>query len=414
MHKLMYNEVLYLVHYSDERFSSVKTLHGGHINLEEYIAPTLSFHNLFNFHSFIHSYSPSEESKRDRRLQFQPTFWLPLKQVKCRWGGGKMRSATVVPMDAVMLRYASLVGVLPVSLIYSSVPVIFIWKWWCSLNNHSSSWLFTGALGQVMQRMHLSWYGRETGPASASVTCRTVAILFAAYLGCDYLFALIETIVASEWELLLFQWMDTTHITRLPTILKENVPPAFYFFYVLRGVMHFVFFLYMLISVINTRRYIRNKYAIPEACCHGMEDCCCAFWCPGLSIAQMARHTADYDTYSAKCCSETGLPPMAPSIVWSALGAISFVVRHVVVDSCVSSSFKNSNTLAEGCLWPYLLFHDGLMAHMLSSRLRLLSTSTLIMWDGRAMYKWLQKVFNTMDHILLVGVGHGTNTSFLA
>jgi hypothetical protein len=29
----------------------------------------------------------------------------------------------------------------------------------------------------------------------------------------------------------------------------------------------------------------------------------------------MARHTADYDTYSARCCSSTGLGPDAPAIV---------------------------------------------------------------------------------------------------
>jgi hypothetical protein len=28
----------------------------------------------------------------------------------------------------------------------------------------------------------------------------------------------------------------------------------------------------------------------------------------------MARHTADYDTYAARCCSETGLPANVVSV----------------------------------------------------------------------------------------------------
>lgn len=179
-------------------------------------------------------------------------------------------------------------------------------------------WCAPCALGQVMQRMHLSWYGRETGPASASVTCRTVAILFAAYLACDYIFALFESILLpsenTSSSSSSSNAYDPYH-TNTNNPQGGDVPPAFYVFYFLRGTMHFAFWLYMLIAVTNTRRYIRNKYAIPEQSCHGMEDCCCAFWCQCCNIAQMARHTADYDTYSAKCCSDTGLPPTAPAIV---------------------------------------------------------------------------------------------------
>ena len=31
-----------------------------------------------------------------------------------------------------------------------------------------------------------------------------------------------------------------------------------------------------------------------------------------LEVAQMARHTGDYDTYPTNFCSETGLPDHAP------------------------------------------------------------------------------------------------------
>jgi Cys-rich protein (TIGR01571 family) len=60
------------------------------------------------------------------------------------------------------------------------------------------------------------------------------------------------------------------------------------------------------------RHHIRKKYSIPGGHC---QDCCCAFFCSSCSIAQMMRHTADYDIYVSKCCTETGVPNHAPSIV---------------------------------------------------------------------------------------------------
>jgi len=164
-----------------------------------------------------------------------------------------------------------------------------------------------------MQRMHLSWYGGETSPASASGTCRTVAYLFGAYLFTDYLLALIETAILPYGNSTASNGYDPYHTnTNNP---QGDISPAFYVFYFLRGVLHLAFFIYMLIAVANTRRYIRNKYAIREQSCQGMEDCCCACWCNCCTIMQMARHTADYDTYQARCCTSTGLPPAAPAIV---------------------------------------------------------------------------------------------------
>ena len=69
------------------------------------------------------------------------------------------------------------------------------------------------------------------------------------------------------------------------------------------------------ILICKTRQHIRSKYNIPEQQCHGCEDCCCAHWCSCCTVAQMARHTGDYKTYRGMCCSETGMPPHAPSIV---------------------------------------------------------------------------------------------------
>ena len=67
--------------------------------------------------------------------------------------------------------------------------------------------------------------------------------------------------------------------------------------------------LFTLILMCKTRRHIRNKYSIPQETCNGCEDCCCVYFCTCCTLSQMARHTADYETYRAACCSETGLPP---------------------------------------------------------------------------------------------------------
>ena len=58
----------------------------------------------------------------------------------------------------------------------------------------------------------------------------------------------------------------------------------------------------------STRSSIREKFMIREERCHDLEDVMCAATCLPCTVAQMARHTANYDHYEAVCCSKTGLP----------------------------------------------------------------------------------------------------------
>ena len=81
-------------------------------------------------------------------------------------------------------------------------------------------------------------------------------------------------------------------------------------------------------SIALTRRRVRRRYGIPDGdCCLGgccdccpslcgglCEDCCRATFCGCCAVAQMGRHTADYDTYRGIYCSSTGLPPRAPIV----------------------------------------------------------------------------------------------------
>jgi Cys-rich protein (TIGR01571 family) len=80
---------------------------------------------------------------------------------------------------------------------------------------------------------------------------------------------------------------------------------------------YFVFgvYVFFLVLMCRTRRHIRNKFQIPETDCSGCEDCCCVYWCTFCTVAQMARHTGDYEVHGVRCCSETGLPPNASNDV---------------------------------------------------------------------------------------------------
>lgn len=58
----------------------------------------------------------------------------------------------------------------------------------------------------------------------------------------------------------------------------------------------------------STRSSIREKFMIREERCYDLEDVMCSSTCLPCTVAQMARHTANYDNYEAVCCSKTGLP----------------------------------------------------------------------------------------------------------
>lgn len=102
--------------------------------------------------------------------------------------------------------------------------------------------------------------------------------------------------------------------------IKQDAPDWVFLTLSLNHMLKFLYGIYLLFLVMRTRAHIRKTYNIPEQNCGGMEDCCTAYWCGCCSVAQMARHTADYKTYAATCCTETGLgentpPTIDPTIV---------------------------------------------------------------------------------------------------
>eukprot|EP00584_Thalassiosira_punctigera_P011158 CAMPEP_0172529610 /NCGR_PEP_ID=MMETSP1067-20121228/3655_1 /TAXON_ID=265564 ORGANISM="Thalassiosira punctigera, Strain Tpunct2005C2" /NCGR_SAMPLE_ID=MMETSP1067 /ASSEMBLY_ACC=CAM_ASM_000444 /LENGTH=288 /DNA_ID=CAMNT_0013313699 /DNA_START=21 /DNA_END=887 /DNA_ORIENTATION=+ len=149
--------------------------------------------------------------------------------------------------------------------------------------------------GQILHRLKLTWLAREGTDPQVAATFRILV-----YITLGFLLA-VETL---------------KYVT--PYYTDEYGYPTSNAGYALvygRSVLELTLSAFTIFLVARTRKRIREKYAIPEQQCVGCEDCCCSFWCNCCTVAQMARHTADYDTYAGLCCSETGMPPHAPSVV---------------------------------------------------------------------------------------------------
>jgi Cys-rich protein (TIGR01571 family) len=164
-----------------------------------------------------------------------------------------------------------------------------------------------------MQRLNLNWLAKPTTGVPPN-TFPTVFYLTAAYLVCNYALSLaMQAVLPADNSSYNNGYNPYGTNTSNPT---GDVATSFYVLYFTFHALMIVFFLYVLIITIKTRNYIRKKYAIrAQNCDESIEDCCCSFWCHACVICQMARHTADYDTYSARCCSSTGLGPNSPAIV---------------------------------------------------------------------------------------------------
>ena len=87
------------------------------------------------------------------------------------------------------------------------------------------------------------------------------------------------------------------------------------FIAILKFLGQFLFLFWSLYSLCRTRENVRARYQIPEERCLGCEDLCCSLWCSPCAVAQVLRHTGEYENYPGVCCSETGHPPGTPLLV---------------------------------------------------------------------------------------------------
>lgn len=139
------------------------------------------------------------------------------------------------------------------------------------------------ALGQIMTRTGLDWQGEPSNKLVSGLSCVNMTVLLTFYLSMN---ASAAFMIRVAWErgMLVGQYYLTTIL------------------------FNFFFLVYMINLTRKVRASVRNKYQIPEEKCEGLEDCMCATFCMPCAICQMGRHTADFDTYRATCCTKTGLP----------------------------------------------------------------------------------------------------------
>ena len=149
-------------------------------------------------------------------------------------------------------------------------------------------------LGQVMSRMKFSWLGSPTYGPDASTTFKIVAVLVASFL--------VFVIAMDSYEYSFIITGETNQISPLVTLCKL--------------VAYLSFLFWSIYSMSKTRFHIRAMYAIPEYHFPGYEDLVLSTCCCCCTVAQMARHTGDYDRNKATVFTNTGLPnSFVPGIV---------------------------------------------------------------------------------------------------
>jgi len=191
------------------------------------------------------------------------------------------------------------------------------------------------AVAQVMTRMKLSLLGR---PINMRHGAREAAKLtFQIILGVTLAESIYYYIIRPTYY---FKHTHYDTYTRYDPFLKVevtdviSVPDEGYessvqFSEALGLLSRMLFYAATVYWTTRTRSYIRQKYGIPARYCGSSnieslqastrschyEDFCCSFCCLCCTASQMARHTMDYDTYPATCCTPTGVRDSVPDVV---------------------------------------------------------------------------------------------------
>mmetsp|Transcript_1703 Transcript_1703/g.2244 ORF Transcript_1703/g.2244 Transcript_1703/m.2244 type:complete len:263 (+) Transcript_1703:78-866(+) len=166
---------------------------------------------------------------------------------------------------------------------------------------HSHAWMALCctelAMGQVMQRMRLTWFGGLVADNTPVNVFRTVFCLVFSYFVYD---------------------------TALSLYLSYNVEPgqniedlstAALIVYIMREIGVVLFAIWSIYALYKTRQNVRRTFSIPEERCIGCEDCMCSLCCACCTVAQIARHTGEFEKYPSVCFTEDGLPDGSPSAV---------------------------------------------------------------------------------------------------
>ena len=124
------------------------------------------------------------------------------------------------------------------------------------------------AMGQLMQRMRLSWIGNRTVADRAMSTFRTVLIMTVCYMIFDYS---LSTFISLNME----------------NGYYADINPAIP---VIRNIGGFMFTVWSVYALYKTRQNVRREFSIPEERCIGCEDCMCAAFCGCCTGKFFHRH----------------------------------------------------------------------------------------------------------------------------
>ena len=144
-----------------------------------------------------------------------------------------------------------------------------------------------------MRRMNFTWLGLPGPTTTTGSTYHIVLVLVSSY-------------VIFVTSLDLYEYFFETN--EKETVGSATVP-------ILKSVAAFLFLVWSIYALYRTREGVRKKYSIKEERCIGHEDLCCSIFCSCCAVAQIARHTGEFEIYPSVCCSETGLSPDAPLVI---------------------------------------------------------------------------------------------------
>jgi len=144
-------------------------------------------------------------------------------------------------------------------------------------------------MGQLMQRLRLNWLGEGGEDESAKISFKIVLTLVICYT--------VFTVSLELAEAAQYYYNIPAYIPSLKFI---------------GGVL---FTIYSIIALMRVRESVRAKYSIPETRFAGCEDAVYSAACSCCVVAQIARHTGEYETYKGSFFSDTGMAPGTPQIV---------------------------------------------------------------------------------------------------
>ena len=147
--------------------------------------------------------------------------------------------------------------------------------------------MFLVAIGQVMSRMKLTWLGTPASNEEWRATQENLVFTIALTIAVNFLLI----------------YVSYVHYTKGLFILLD---------YVLFFTVNIIFWLFSVFVTLRTRKHVRERYSISETFC--LEDYVKTIMFLPWTVAQLGRHTVDYDQFYSYFFTLTGV---ASTVIWN-------------------------------------------------------------------------------------------------